>query len=210
MENKTVSVVNTGAVSSALYVSFQVIANVLSTKIAVLPLLSWPIDGGTIIYPLTFTLRDFVHKSLGKKQSRVIVLLAAGVNLLAALLFLVVAKVQPDASWPYQQAYENILLPVWRITWASIVAQVISELLDTELFSAIYRRFSDAAAVFVSNSVALVLDSVVFSLVAFAGALPLSVVFQVAVTNIIVKFILSVVSVPTIKFIPRTARPEEI
>src|SRR3989344_3531087 len=104
---------NLGAISASLYVSFQIIANVLSTKIAILPLLNWAIDGGTIIYPLTFTLRDFVHKTLGKKISRQIVILAGAVNLGMVLLFILIGKMTPDPSWQFQESYQNILLPVW-------------------------------------------------------------------------------------------------
>lgn len=199
-----------GAASASLYVSFQVIANVLSTKIALLPFLNWPIDGGTIIYPLTFTLRDFVHKTLGKKISRQIVVLAGGVNLLAFLLFWVIGKIPSDPSWAYQEAYQNILMPVGRIVLASISAQIISELIDTEIFSTLYRRMSDISAVIFSNGVALVVDSVIFSLIAFAWSLPWTIVGQIAITNIVVKLVMSLLSSPAIKLVPRTVEMEKV
>ncbi len=132
---------NIGAISSALYVSVQLISNILSTKIALLPIVNLSIDGGTVIYPLTFTLRDFVHKTMGKAASRQIIILAAGMNIVMALLFILVSKMTPDPSWQFQTAYDQVLLPVFRITIASIVAQVISELIDTEIFSRMYKRF---------------------------------------------------------------------
>jgi uncharacterized integral membrane protein (TIGR00697 family) len=201
---------NLGAISAALYVSFQLMANVLSTKIALLPILNWAIDGGTIIYPLTFTLRDFVHKTLGKQKARQIVILAGGVNLLAVLLFILIGKLTPDPSWAFQSAYESILLPIWRVTIASIIAQIISELLDTEIFSKIYKASNDTRAVLVSNTVSLVVDSIIFSVLAFAGSLPWSVVGQIILTNILVKFVLSLISTPTIKLIPRTVEFDKI
>ncbi len=201
---------NYGPIAASLYVSFQVIANVLSTKIAILPFLNWPIDGGTIIYPLTFTLRDFVHKTLGKKKSRQIVLVAGFVNLLAFALFWIIGKLPADPSWAYQEAYNNILLPVGRIVVASIVAQIISELVDTEIFSAVYRKFGDVKAVLASNTVALLVDSVIFSLMAFLGSLPLSVVGQIIITNIIIKMVISLISLPSVKLIPRQVEMEKI
>ncbi len=201
---------NLGAISAALYVSFQVISNILSTKIALLPLLNWAVDGGTILYPLTFTLRDFVHKSLGKQKARQIVVLAAIVNLLAVGCFILISKLTPDPTWPFQEAYENILLPVWRITFASIVAQVLSELLDTEIFSRIYKKFSDMPAVIASNTIALIADSIIFSFIAFVGILPVSVVWQIIMTNIAIKFIFSIISSPTIKLIPRSVDYDKI
>src|SRR4030042_2530253 len=66
--------------SSSLYVSFQLFANILSTKIALLPFFNLAIDGGTVIYPLTFTLRDFVHKTHGTKDARQVIIIAAGLH----------------------------------------------------------------------------------------------------------------------------------
>lgn len=197
-------------ISSSCYVAFQIIANVLSSKITLLPLTTLAIDGGTIIYPLTFTLRDFVHKTIGKKESRYVVILAAALNLAMIGLFWVIGKMPADSSWHHQEAYNAILLPVWRITIGSIIAQVISELIDTEIFSIFYKRFGDVTAVIASNTVALIFDSAIFSTVAFLGALPLAVVFQIIVANIAVKFFISLLSSPVIKFIPRIANADKI
>lgn len=201
---------NAGAISASLYVSFQLLANVLSTKIALVPWVNWAIDGGTVIYPLTFTLRDFVHKTLGKKNSRRIVILAGGVSLLAFALFWLIGKIPADPSWAYQEAYEHILLPVGRIVAGSIIAQVVSELIDTEVFSLIYHRLSDVKAVLASNTVALIVDSVIFSFIAFAGNLPLLTVGQIIITNIIVKFLMSLLSSPAIRLVPRTVEMRNI
>jgi uncharacterized integral membrane protein (TIGR00697 family) len=147
---------------------------------------------------------------LGKKNSRRIVILAGAVNLLAFLLFWLVGKIPSDPAWAYEEAYRNILMPVGRIVAASIVAQIISELVDTEIFSALYRRMSDIAAVIFSNGVALVVDSLIFSLIAFAGSLPISVVGQIIVTNIVVKLAMSLLSAPAIKLVPRAVEMERM
>src|SRR3989344_34342 len=168
--------------SSSLYVAFQLIANVLSTKITVLPFFNLAIDAGTVIYPLTFTVRDFVHKTWGKKNSRQLVIVAGLLNALMFLLFWLIGKMPADPSWPFQEAYQSILLPVGRIVAASIVAQIISELIDTEVFSFIYKKFNDLAGVLVSNFAGLVVDSIIFGLVAFLGSLPFSVVMQIIIS----------------------------
>lgn len=201
---------NLPLLSSSFYVSCQIIANILSTKIAVLPFLGLAVDGGTLIYPLTFTLRDFVHKTWGKNNARQVVIIAAIMNILAVLLFYLVGKMQPDASWVYQDAYEKILLPVFRITVASIVAQVVSELIDTEIFSIIYHKLNDVYAVLISNTIALVVDSIIFSLGAFLGVLPMSAVIEIIVANILIKVVMSLITTPTIRLIPRTAKFSDI
>lgn len=207
MDNKKI---NLGLISSGLYISFQLFANILSTKIAVLPFFHLAVDGGTIIYPFTFTLRDFVHKTWGRKNARQVVILAALLNIVMVFLFWLIGKMQADASWAYQEAYQHILLPVFRITVASIVAQVISELLDTEVFSRIYKKFNDVLAVLASNFVGLLADSIIFCLIAFLGALPFSTVLQIIFVNILIKLVMSFASSPLIKLIPQTVVNEEI
>ena len=197
-------------VSVSLYVAFQLIANILSTKITVLPLFHLAIDGGTIIYPFTFTLRDFVHKTWGKNNSRQVVVIAALLNLLMFALFWIIGKFPADASWRYQEAYENILLPVGRIVAASVIAQVVSELIDTEVFSWIYRKLNDVAGVLVSNFAGLIVDSLLFSLIAFWGILPVATVGQIIVANILIKLAITIISAPAIKLVPRTAEFKDI
>jgi len=197
-------------ISASCYVSFQIIANILSSKITILPFFHLAVDGGTIIYPLTFTLRDFVHKTVGKKESRMAVILAAAINVAMVGLFWIIGKMPSDPSWGYQEAYEAILIPVWRITAGSIIAQVISELIDTEVFSALYRLLGDMKAVVASNTVALIFDSLIFSAIAFLGALPLDVVFEIIIANIAVKFFVSILSSPFIKLIPHMADESKI
>ena len=196
--------------SASLYVASQLIANILSTKIALLPWLNLSVDGGTIIYPLTFTVRDFVHKACGKKVARQVVVLAALLNILMAGLLWLIGQMTPDPTWTFQTAYESVLMPVWRITTASIVAQVIAELIDTEIFSIVYKKFGSVLGVLFSNSVALVIDSVIFCFIAFAGVLPTATVVQIIITNILIKFVVTLVSIPTIKLIPETANRADI
>jgi len=58
-------------VAVAAYAGAQVIADVTSLKIGIVADRS--VDMGTFIYPITFTLRDVVHKLLGRQAARTIV-----------------------------------------------------------------------------------------------------------------------------------------
>jgi len=196
--------------SSSLYVAAQLIANILSTKIVALPIIHLAVDGGTIIYPLTFTLRDLVHKTWGKKSSRQIIIIAATLNALMFALFWLIGKMTPDPSWQLQTAYEQILLPVGRIVLASIIAQIISELIDTEIFSFVYKKTGDLTAVLFSNLAGLLVDSLIFTLIAFLGNLPIITVAQIIFSNILIKLIISFLSAPAIKLFPRSVKFEEI
>ena len=68
-----------GVLIVAAYIAAQMLSDLMSLKIAYVASLS--VDAGTFIYPFTFTLRDLVHKLLGKHHARVIIISAGVINL---------------------------------------------------------------------------------------------------------------------------------
>lgn len=183
----------------AVYVGVQVVADVTSLKIGVVA--GWSVDMGTFVYPVTFTVRDLVHKALGRSGARTLVVAAAAVNLGMAAYLSWTAGVASDPGWGLGREYEAVLAPVWRITLASIVAEVVSELADTEAYHWFVTRVTARhqwARVLVSNGVSVPLDNVVFALGAFAFALPWATVWEIFTVNLVVKGLVTVASVPLI------------
>lgn len=182
------------------YVAAQVLADVASLKIV--EVFGRAIDGGTFIYPITFTLRDLVHKLAGKRVARTLIVTAAVINLAMAALFWLVDVLPAVAdSGPSTDFFGEVLGPVWRIVIASIIAEVISELIDTEVYAAWASRYGHRlqwGRVLSSNAVALPIDSVLFALIAFAGLLPAAVIIDIIVLNIVFKGIVTVASIPLI------------
>ena len=199
-------------VAVGAYVGAQVVANITSVKIG--STFGRAVDMGTFVYPLTFTLRDVVHKTLGKRMARTVVLTAAGVNLFLAAYLQWVVGVRPDASYPFNEEFEAVLGPLWRIVVASIVAQVISELVDGEVYHWFVRRVTTRyqwARVAVSNLVSVPLDNAIFAVGAFGAlpfladdalTLPWPAVQDVFVVNLAVKGAGSALSLPLIYLSP--------
>jgi queuosine precursor transporter len=189
-----VAVVAVGA-----YIAAQMLADVASLKIGVIAGLA--VDMGTFIYPITFTLRDVVHKVLGKRGAQTIIFTAAAVNLFMALYLMWAASVPADASWGLGAEFSAILAPVWRIVLASIVAELVSELVDTEVYhwfvTRVTRRFQ-WLRVLTSNSASVPIDNLIFSVGAFGWTLPWVVVGQIFVFNLIVKYGMTLLSLPLI------------
>ncbi len=204
----TVRAASIVALLASLYVGAQILSDVASLKLAVIG--GMAIDGGTLIYPLTFTLRDLVHKTAGKQVARLLIVVAAGINLFMAVLFWAVDRLPlVPQSGPQSELFGKVLGPVWRIVLASIIAEVVSELVDTEVYSMWARRFGERlqwGRVLASNSVSVPLDSVLFVVIAFAGRVSGTVVRQIIVTNILVKGLVTVVSIPLIY----TVRPRAV
>ncbi|MEN8098204.1 MAG: queuosine precursor transporter [Chloroflexota bacterium] len=186
----------------ASYIGAQMMADVTSLKIVTVAGLS--IDGGTFIYPLTFTLRDMVHKALGAKGARVLIVAAAGINLVMAALFWIVARLPGDPAVGDQLEFGHVLAPAWRIVFASIVAELVSELIDTEVYRLWVHKITHRyqwARVLVSNGVSVPIDSLIFGWLAFGGQMPASVVWGIIVANILIKGLTTLVSLPGIYLI---------
>ena len=209
---RAVTATHLAVVAVGAYVGAQVIANVSSVKIG--STFGRAVDMGTFVYPLTFTLRDVVHKALGKRLARTVVLTAAGVNLFLAGYLQWVVGVKPDASYPFDEEFATVLGPLWRIVVASIVAQVVSELVDTEVYHWFVRRVTTRyqwARVAVSNLVSVPLDNALFAVGAFGAlpflagddlTLPWPAVWDVFVVNLAVKGAVSALSLPLIYLSP--------
>ncbi|HEX2154283.1 MAG TPA: queuosine precursor transporter [Acidimicrobiia bacterium] len=182
------------------YVAAQVLSDIASLKIV--EIAGFAVDAGTLIYPFTFTLRDLVHKIAGKTAARVLIVTAAVVNLGMALLFWVTARLPAADTAPQTVLFGDVLSPVWGIVVASILAEVVSELIDTEVYAAWVRRLGERhqwGRVLSSNAMAIPVDSAVFVGVAvLTGVFPTAVAWSIFWVNVVVKGVVTLVSIPWI------------
>ena len=209
-QKKPAAGIFTGAiVLVGCYVAAQLVSDIGSLKIA--SVFGWAIDGGTFIYPITFTLRDLIHKRLGKKAARATIFLAAGINLAMAAYFWLVSALPADASWNawegagvgMNDAFARILSPAWTIVLASIAAEIVSELIDTEVYHLwtvkVTARFQ-WTRVLVSNAASVPVDSLVFCWLAFGlgFGMPAAAVWEIFWLNVLVKTAVTLASLPAI------------
>jgi uncharacterized integral membrane protein (TIGR00697 family) len=190
--------IQTVLVTSA-YIAAQILSDITSLKIVTFLVLS--MDAGTLIYPFTFTLRDLVHKAIGRRGARILIVTAAGINLFMAGLFWLVSQLPADPAAGIQADWDSVLAPVWRIVIASIIAEVASELTDTEIYHLWVTRVTiryQWLRVLSSNAVSVPLDSVIFVWIAFGGVLPNAVVWEIFLANVLVKGAVTLISLPGI------------
>jgi uncharacterized integral membrane protein (TIGR00697 family) len=193
-------------VVSGAYVAAQMLADVASLRI--ISIGGYAVDAGTLIYPFTFTLRDLVHKIGGKSAARTVIVLAAGVNLVMAAFFGLVGSLPADMVTGPQLEFGRVLAPVWGIVIASIVAEVVAELIDTEAYSMWVKRFGERhqwGRVLVSNSIAIPIDSAIFvGLATLFGIFPPEVAWSIFWLNLVIKGLVTLVSVPWIYLVKPT------
>ena len=156
--------VNVGYIWIAVYILAVMFANYTATWFIPLPVFGL-LSVGTVIFGITFTARDFVHR-MGRKY-------VYGMIAAAAVLTNIMA-IATDT--PY------------RIVIASFVTILIAETADTE----VYQRFIHRPwlmRVAASNAVSIPLDSIIFSVLAFVGTMPIIDVAAIIFADIVWKWV---------------------
>ena len=181
--------------AAAAYISLVCFANLGSLRIISLAGLS--LDGGTLLYPFSFTMRDLLHKKCGAVLTRFVIVLAAGVNLLMFAFVALVGVLPPDLSVGPQLEYMRVLAPGIRLVLASVAAMTLAELLDTWVYSRVRARWGSRRQwlrVLLSNLCSVPADSAVFVLVAFAGRYDAATLSALFLGNILIKYAVSLLS----------------
>ena len=197
-----------GIIVISIYIAAQLLSDIASLKITLIA--GFSVDAGTFIYPVTFTIRDLVHKRLGISAARTVIILAAAINLFMALFFHFTAWLPQDPAWGLGNEFAAILGPVWRIVIASILAEIFSELIDTEIYHLWQSRITNKfqwMRVLTSNAVSIPIDSLIFCWGAFGFVLPPDVVWSIFWANVIVKGAVTIISLPSIYLVQEKPQP---
>lgn len=197
------------AVAVACYVGASMMANIMSLRAVVI--LGFVVDAGTLAYPLTFTLRDVVHKIGGARLARTTILVSAALNVVMALGLRAAAALAPDPAVGPQAEFGQVLSLTGRIVAASIVAQVIAEFIDTEIYRRYVARFAHRyqfGRVIVSNAISVPIDSVIFTVIAFTGTTLGPSIPAIIGANIAIKGATSMLTWPLIYSVPEAPSEE--
>ncbi len=190
-----------------LYVACDLIANVTAGKpVAIAGIV---VPAAVFLYTLTFTLIDLINERLGKAGARQVIATAFAANLLLAgyvqfAIWLPAAPFYRDAA-----AFAGVLGSTPRIVLASLVAYLVSSMVDAEIFAWWRAHMAGPkwARVLTSNFVSTLVDSVLFITIAFAGVLP---VWPLIGGQYLVKMGVTLISLPLIYAARPSSQPSTI
>ena len=168
------------------YVAFAIVASIFSVKLWNIPIFNVAVDGGKLVYPFLFVLRDKIHNIYGKDKVKQIIYITTFFSLVISLLLYILGLLPPATGWTLQNAFRQLLMPVPRITIASIIAMLFSQLGSTWLNGITNKLI-------LVDAFGIVIDSVLFAGIAFIGVVSNSLIMQIIISNIVIKFIISVV-----------------
>jgi len=181
---------------SVAYVAAQMVADISSLRN--LLLFGVGTTAFSIAYPLTYTLRDMAHKLAGPHVARTLIFAAAVIYLVVQGFFTIIAGMAPEMTQEERIALGRLLSPEWRILLAAVVASVVSQLVDTEIYTRWLQRFGAEkqwGRVLFSNAISIPLDRALFLLMAFGVSDRFSEAF---IGTTIVRLVFAIISIPGI------------
>ena len=182
---------------TATFCAVLVISNVAAIKPLTIPGLPFVMmDGGNLLFPISYIFGDVLVEVYGYAQSRRIIWLGFALNLFAAATFSLVALLPPAPGWDMQEAFASILLQTPRVVLGSLAAFWCGSFLNawTMAKMKIWTRGRHLwARTIGSTVVGQAVDSALFTLLAFApiwpwrDGWPWELVVQVSLWNFLLK-----------------------
>lgn len=157
---------------------------------------------GNIVYASSFLVTDILSENHGRRHANRAI--AVGfVSLVAMVVLMNLALLfEPDAADTAHPHLEAIFTLLPRIAGASLLAYVVSQYHDVWAYHFWKRRIPSRRAIWIRNNlstlVSQLIDSVVFTLAAFAGQVPWPVLAEIALTTYLLKAIVAVADTPLV------------
>ena len=196
----------------ALLITTLIVSNIASVKLVQSGGLVF--DAGTILFPLAYILGDIITEIYGFRRMRRLLFIGIGMLLLTALTFYTVQLLPAASDWSNQEAYESILGVVWRIVGASIVAIFVGELLNSYILAKLKIRTKGKGLwgrIVGSTAIGSLVDTVIFSLLAFGGTVSSSTMLQLIATVYGIKLVTEIIVSPiTVRVINIIKKHEKI
>lgn len=180
-----------------LFVAVLLISNISATKLV--GFYSFPFDGGTLLFPLSYIFGDILTEVYGYGRARRIIWLGFFANALAALTFFVVSSLPAAEVWEHQAAFETILGVVPRIVLASFIAYLCGEF--TNSFVLAKMKIATKGRWLWTRTIGSTLvgegvDTVIFVTLAFAGTIPTAALWKMIAFNYVFKCLMEIVLTP--------------
>ncbi|MCF7803500.1 MAG: queuosine precursor transporter [Candidatus Marinimicrobia bacterium] len=176
-----------------------VLANIFVTKQIMLFGLS--ATGGNVMYGTIFLATDLLSEHYGKFYAR----RAVFIGFFAAIIYLVMSQLMTAFTPAEYDTVHNGMQSIFsfapRIILGSLTAYLASQLYDVWFFHFLKERTQGKLLWFRNNLstwVSQLIDSVIFTLVAFFGTFEWSVILQIILTTYVLKIIIAAIDTPFI------------
>lgn len=154
------------------FVSCLLVSNLAATKLVAIG--SFILDGGAILFPLTYILGDVLTEVYGFKYARRTIWTGFIGMIIAVLSFTAVRYMPFPPEYADQRAFESVLGFFPRIVAASLVAYLVGEFMNAYVLAKLKLKTRGKKMwlrLIGSTVIGELFDTVIFCLVAFGGIL---------------------------------------
>ena len=185
---------------SVAFVAVLIISNIVAIKaLRISDFLKLDIDGGTLLFPVSYIFGDALVEVYGYARSRRVIWLGFGGNVLAALMFTLVGVLPSAPGWELQDEFIAILGQTPRVVAASLTAFLCGAFVNAYIMSKmkIMTRGRWLWTRTIGSTIgAQIVDSLLFQTLAFGGLWPLGLILRVSLWNFAVKVAYEALATP--------------
>jgi len=178
--------------------------------------LSFSLTCGVLLWPLEFIMTDIVNEFYGPKAVRRISYTAVALISYAFIMFYMAIHVPPAGFWvssniqngvpDMQNAFNGIFGQGMRIIVGSLVAFLVSQIVDVTIFHKI-KKITGEKKIWLratgSTLVSQLVDSYIVLFIAFSGVFTWQQILAIGIVNYTYKFIMAIVLTPVIYFVEK-------
>ena len=157
---------------------------------------------GNIVYATSFLVTDILSENYSKKDAFKAVIIGFLSLIFMTVIMQVAIMFEPSADDFSQESLQTIFGIMPRIALASLTAFLLSEFHDIWAYNFWKKKYSDSKYIWIRNNastiVSQLIDSSVFTAVAFLGVFPKEVFIQILITTCVFKWIVAVFDTPCV------------
>lgn len=162
---------------------------------------------GNIMYGTIFLATDALSEKYGKKESQKGVYIGFFTLAVSIILMEIALLFNPndfDIAQPHLEAIFGVYL---RVAAASLVAYIVSQSLDVNLFHKIKSRLPETKWLWVRNNVATIIsqlvDTAIFVTLAFLGTMEISTLFEIFLSTFLIKMMVALLDTPFVYLVKK-------
>lgn len=155
---------------------------------------------GNIVYATGFLVTDILSENYGKRDAKRAVYLGFFALISLTVLMQLALYFEPNAFDFAQASLETIFGIMPRILLGSLAAYAASQLHDVWAYNKLKQKFPSKGQLWLRNNgstmVSQLIDSVLFTFIAFYGVFPMEVLWEILLSTYFLKFVVAAADTP--------------
>ncbi len=165
----------------ALFLTSLLLSNIIAAKIVSVGGLV--MSSAIVIFPVSYIIGDVLTEVYGYRRARIVIWIGFACNLLVVLIISAAIALPPAPFYEHQEAFETVLGVAPRLMLASLTAYLVGEFTNSYVLAklkiATQGRWLWTRTIS-STLIAQMLDTAIFTTVAFAGVYPAAELVQIS------------------------------